>query len=122
MSPGTRAAGLALLCLLAVPAAAGAHALVLESSPRAGEALGEPPARVLLRFNSRIEKRLSIVTITGPAGRPVPLPVAAPDPAPDRLSVTLPPLGPGRYIVRWKVLSADGHVSQGALRFSVEPR
>ena len=117
---GALAAGLVLVAVVAgAPRPARPHALVVESSPRTNEALTASPARIFLRFNSRIEKGLSSVRVTGPAGRPVPLPVAAPDRSPDRLLAPLPTLQPGTYLVRWKVLSADGHVTEGALRFTV---
>ncbi len=38
------------------------------------------------------------------------------------LVYALPDLSPGRYQVRWKVLSADGHLTEGAVRFVVEDR
>jgi methionine-rich copper-binding protein CopC len=77
------------------------------------------PSGIVLRFNSRIEKALSRVTVTGPRDEPLPLPQAAPNAGSDRLVVQLPSLEPGVYLVRWKVLSADGHVTQGAFRFTV---
>ncbi len=125
MTPPRPALAAALLLVAAIPYAprpAPGHALVLESSPRHNEVLTLSPARIFLRFNSRIEKGVSSLTVTGPAGRPIPLPVAAADRSPDRLAVPVPPLPPGRYLVRWKVLSADGHVTEGALRFTLAPR
>ena len=124
MTPLRRALAAGLLLgagALCAPNPAIAHALVFESSPRANEVVTASPSRIFLRFNSRIEKGLSSVTVTGPAGRPIPLPVAAPDRSPDRLVVPVPPLPPGTYLVRWKVLSADGHVTEGAFRFTVAP-
>lgn len=125
MTPLRRAlaAGLLLVApVLCAPNPAIAHALVFESSPRANEVVTASPSRIFLRFNSRIEKGLSGVTVTGPARRPIPLPVAgAPEGSPDRLGVPVPPLPSGTYLVRWKVLSADGHVTEGAFRFTVAP-
>lgn len=125
MTPLRRALAVGLLLVamaLCLPNPAIAHALVFEAAPRSGEVVTTPPSRIFLRFNSRIEKGLSSVTVTGPAGRPIPLPVAgAPEGAPDRLAVPVPPLPPGTYLVRWKVLSADGHVTEGAFRFTVAP-
>lgn len=125
MTPLRRAlaAGLLLVAVaLCAPNPAIAHALVFEAAPRSGEVVTTPPSRIFLRFNSRIEKGLSSVTVTGPAGRPIPLPVAgAPEGSPDRLVVPVPPLPSGTYLVRWKVLSADGHVTEGAFRFTVAP-
>lgn len=123
------AAGLAVLLLSGLLAGsagpARAHAIVLEASPAHDAVLAAPPARVVLRFNSKIEHALSRVTIERgagetAAGRPVALPVAragGEDAA--RLVVPLSPLAPGVYIVRYRVLAADGHVTEGALRFSI---
>ena len=100
--------------------AAWAHAIILESEPAAGAKLAEPPPRVYLRFNSKLEKQLSSVRLMSADGRPVPLPVvAAGDGSPDRIVLTLGKLGPGAYVVRYKVLAVDGHITEGALRFSV---
>ena len=90
----------------------------------AGAKLVEPPARIYLRFNSKLEKRLSRVTLTATAGRPVPLPVAAGDgEKPDRIVLPLGSLRPGAYVIRYKVLAADGHITEGAVRFTVlEPK
>jgi methionine-rich copper-binding protein CopC len=106
------------------PGAAGAHAIILESEPAAGAKLPEPPARIYLRFNSKIEKRLSSVTLTAAEGQPVPLPVAADgSEKPDRIALPLGSLRPGAYVVRYKVLAVDGHITEGALRFTVlEPK
>ena len=101
----------------AAPAAA--HAIVVESVPAADAVLDTAPDRVTLRFNSKIERRLSRVTL-GPVGSlPSPVAIVEGDESPDRIVVSLPPIGPGRYVLRYKVLSADGHVTEGALRFTV---
>jgi len=111
---------LALLGLLAVPLDAAAHAIILESEPARDAKLAESPTRIYLRFNSKIEKRLTRVSISATDGRAVPLPVVADgSQAPDRISLPLAPLRSGAYVVRYKVLAADGHITEGALRFSV---
>jgi methionine-rich copper-binding protein CopC len=108
------------------PPRAAAHAIVLESVPARDAVLDRAPDRVVLRFNSKIEKRLSRVTLTAGRGTPVPLAVvndgANGDGLPDRLVVRLEPLPAGAYVVRYKVLSADGHITEGALRFTVTGR
>ncbi len=115
-------AAVLLLLLLALPARAAAHAIVLEASPSQDAVLTRPPERVMLRFNSKIEKRLSRVTL-GPRDE-IPVPVAlaqdgAGAQAPDRLIIPLQPLAPGRYILRYRVLAVDGHITEGVLRFTV---
>ena len=37
----------------------------------------------------------------------------------DRLVVSLPPLAAGAYMIRYKVLAADGHFTENVLRFKV---
>ncbi len=102
------------------PGAAAAHAIILESEPAPGAKLAEPPARIYLRFNSKLEKRLSHVTLATADGRPVPLAVNADgSEKPDRIVLPLGSLRPGTYVVRYKVLAADGHITEGALRFTV---
>ena len=118
------AAVLAAAALAAAPAPAAAHALLLESTPASGATLTEPPAQLSLRFNSKLEKRLSHVTLSTEKGRPVALPIAVTgSEKPDRLVLPLGPLTPGAYLVRYKVLAVDGHITEGILRFSIlEPK
>ena len=108
------------------PSGVAAHAIVLESVPARDAVLDRAPERVVLRFNSTIEKRLSRVTLTAGRGAPVPLAIANGGPdsdgQPDRLVVPLEPLPAGAYAVRYKVLSADGHITEGLLRFTVTGR
>jgi methionine-rich copper-binding protein CopC len=104
------------------PSPAAAHAVVLESSPAPGEVLARPPAQITLRFNSKLEKRFTRVTLA--TGHQPPAPVTLPagsDPAPDRLVIPIRSLAPGDYVLRYRVLAVDGHITEGALRFTVEP-
>ena len=39
-----------------------------------------------------------------------------------RLSVTLPPLPPGTYSVRYRVLSVDGHVIDSSFSFTIRDK
>jgi methionine-rich copper-binding protein CopC len=100
------------------PTAAQAHAIILESSPRHEES-GAPPRRLVLRFNGRIEKRLCSVQLIGPQRRTIVLLRQEPDTSLDTLAYPLPALEPGAYQARWKVMSADGHVTEGTVRFTV---
>ena len=106
------------------PGTAAAHAIILESEPAGGTTLAEPPAHIYLRFNSKLEKRLSRVTLTAADGRPVPVAVKTDgSEKPDRIVLPLGSLRPGAYVVRYKVLAADGHITEGVLRFTVlEPK
>ena len=113
---------LLIACLtLAAPRAASPHAIVLESSPIHDAVLPRAPEQVTLRFNSRIEKRFTRVTLALADRAPVAVAVPADDaePTPDRLTIPLQPLAPGVYVLRYRVLAVDGHITEGALRFTV---
>jgi copper resistance protein C len=120
--PAVAAALLLMACLtLAAPRVATPHAIVLESSPTHDAVLPQPPSLVTLRFNSRIEKRFTRVTLALADRAPVAVPVPPGDAeaTPDRLTIPLQPLGPGVYVLRYRVLAVDGHITEGALRFTV---
>ena len=105
-----------------IPAAAYAHAIVLESSPRPGAVLARPPAQITLRFNSKIEKRFTRLTLATGNQPPAPVTAARDEPAaPDHLVIPIGSLAPGDYTLRYRVLAVDGHITEGALRFTVEP-
>jgi copper resistance protein C len=121
---GAWAGVVAAAVLASSPGEATAHALVLESVPAQGATLAAPPTHVFLRFNSKLEKRLSHVSLAPEKGKPVALPISVNgQDQPDRIDVPLAPLAPGAYVVRYKVLAVDGHITEGILRFSVlEPK
>ena len=116
-------AALVGLLLAVLPTVARAHALLVESTPKQDEVINEAPTEVVLRFNARIEKGVSRVTLLGPGGDKVRLPPLPPDKdgPPDRLRVDLPALKPGAYKLEFRVLASDGHATPGLLRFTVSP-
>ncbi|HSE06380.1 MAG TPA: copper resistance CopC family protein [Methylomirabilota bacterium] len=114
---GLAIAGIIGACL-AGPPRASAHAIILESSPRHQESLPSP-TRLVLRFNSRLEKGLCSTQLVGPQRRAIALPPQEPDTPPDTLAYPLPSLPPGVYQARWKVMAADGHVTEGVVVFTV---
>lgn len=110
-------AGIIGTCPSAAPDAL-AHAIVVESLPRHEESL-PAPKRLVLRFNSRIEKRLCSVQLMGPGRRTIALLRLEPATPADTLVYPLPVLEPGVYQAHWKVLGADGHVTEGVVLFTV---
>lgn len=120
---GTPVLLLAACLTLAAPRATSPHAIVLESSPIHDAVLASAPQLVTLRFNSRIEKRFTRVTLALADQAPVAVavPAADADAAPDRITIPLGSLGPGVYVLRYRVLAVDGHITEGVLRFTVGP-
>ena len=115
---GLLAGALGLAALPVRPAAA--HAALVRSSPARRATVGRSPARVQLWFSERLEPAYSTVSVWTEDGRRVDADdarVEANDPA--QLSVGLPTLPPGRYTVRFRVLSVDGHIVEATLPFAV---
>ncbi len=105
---------------LATPAAF-AHAKLIRSQPKPFEALAMPPAEVKLWFNERLEDEFNSIEVTDANGLRVENGVAQVNPQ-DRtnLVVRLGNLSSGSYVIRWRILSLDGHPARGRFIFSVE--
>lgn len=112
-------AGLVLAVAAAVaPIPANAHAILVESTPAAKATLPPGETRFTLRYNSRIDRDRSRLTLTRPDRSQEVLPLAA-TATEDVLSTTAT-LAAGAYVLRWQVLAVDGHVTRGDLPFTVK--
>jgi copper transport protein len=107
---------------LALPAAAWAHAALLQTTPVASRVVNVPPKQVSLRYSEAVEPRFAIVSVTNAAGdrETAGSPRRSPADA-DTLVVPLKRLGEGWYLVYWRVISVDGHPVRGAFTFAVGP-
>lgn len=97
-------------------APAAAHTALIDSQPEEGATLTEPPQAVKLTFSEDLQGRGAGFAVTGPQGT---TPVTA---QVDGASARFPwPPGfrAGDYQVEYRVVSADGHVVDGRLRFTV---
>jgi hypothetical protein len=105
-----------------LPVAAAAHAFLQSAEPPVGGAVAAPPASVRLTFTERIEPLFSGIELSTADGRAVPTGRAAVDPGnPTALVLPLPRLSPGRYKVRWHVVSVDTHPTEGDYSFEIRP-
>lgn len=114
----------AVLAVLALgPAAALGHAVLVKSVPAQRAALVEPPPRIELWFNERLEPAYSKASVTDASGTQIDLRDGKVSPEdPRRLSLSLPALTPGQYTVSFRVLSVDGHVVESRLTFTVKDK
>ncbi len=107
-----------LLCVLAFPMAAEAHANLVSSDPRNGEVLAVPPAAVRFVFDDTVRVLPGVRAIQNGGGSVL---TGQPRIVGGRtLVVTLrKDLPRGDYTVRWRVLSDDGHKLAGVIAFGV---
>ena len=107
---------------LALPAAAWAHAALLQTTPVASRVVNTAATHVTLRYSEPVEPRFAIVSVTNAAGDKEAAGPPARSPAnPDTLVVPLKNLAQGWYLVYWRVISVDGHPVRGAFTFAVGP-
>ena len=111
-----------ILATLALATAAHTHAVLVSSVPKDRDVLATPPDKVILRFDSRIEKRVARVTLTRASRK-----IALPKPkngytagAAGELVIPMPKLKPGSYRLEYRVLATDGHITPGLIRFAVK--
>ncbi|MFZ5823856.1 MAG: copper resistance CopC family protein [Bacillota bacterium] len=107
---------LALLLVRALPAAG--HAAPVIMDPPGGAVLGAVPKAVRLQFSQPVELQFSQVEVSS-GGQTIGDRSALRLDGARRLIYPLPPLAPGRYDVKWRVLSTDGHVTEGSYWFRV---
>jgi methionine-rich copper-binding protein CopC len=108
--------------VLLSPAVAGAHSLhVRESTPAAETIITGRHAEYVIRFDGLVDHRASQMEIMQ-SGRVVQTLVPLGDSAPDVLFASGEAPRPGKYVLRWRAISADdGVASNGAIPFSVAP-
>ena len=106
----------ALLGLVLLPKLALAHAILISSTPAPGGTIASGHQALAFTYNSRIDHRRSRLTLTGPDGKPVILPIAA-DSASNALDAAAE-LAPGSYTLRWQALALDGHITRGDVPFT----
>ncbi|MGH7355161.1 MAG: copper resistance CopC family protein [Candidatus Rokuibacteriota bacterium] len=117
-----RALLLVAAVLPALAARASAHGFLERSDPRANSIVKRPPDRVRLWFTGAIEPAYRRVEVLTELGQRVDVGESIVDPETRKsLTVAVPPLPPGRYQVKWRVLSVDTHVTEGSFSFRIAP-
>jgi len=120
-----RAGGLvggALLAMLVAGSPALAHSFLVEATPSSKDHVAAAPKTIKLRFGGGVEPKYSKLTVEGADGKVLGEgSIGTPD-KPRELSMDAPDLAPGKYVVRYRVLSIDGHVVEGNYEFTVDPK
>jgi methionine-rich copper-binding protein CopC len=99
-----------------------AHAIVVRRSPPEGGTAAKDIGKVDVWYDAGIRDSLAALAVVSEGGERVDKRDAAIDSGDAaHVSVSVNPLTPGKYTVRYRALSADGHLVSGAWDFEVAP-
>jgi len=96
-----------------------AHAELQSSSPSAGSVLDSSPSQIVLTFSENVDTVDDSIRLVTGDGTDIPLDGAGHSLGSDTLTVSVPTLADGTYVVAWKAISSDSHPVSGAFSFSV---
>lgn len=117
------ALGAAAVWLLVAASPASAHGELVTSEPPPNASLTEPPAELRLSFTEPVDPANTTIELLDPQQIAVEG-LGSVETSEGGLVVTvaLPELEPGVYVVRYQVLSTvDGHVTGGSYAFQIDP-
>ena len=100
-----------------------AHAILVKAAPEKESTITDVPEEVLLIFNDSVGQEFLALAVIDPSGQRVDNHDAKLDFTDhSHLRASVSKLAPGRYTVRYRVLSADGHVVSGKYFFDVKAK
>lgn len=100
-----------------------AHAMLTKAEPARRAALAKAPVQVRLWFNEAVEKDYAALTLLDANKQPLTdaIPQISAD-DPKSIVLPLPELPPGKYTVKFRILSVDGHVVDSSYEFTVKSK
>ncbi len=111
-----------LLAALIAGTPALAHSFLVEATPSSKDHVATSPKTIKLRFGGGVEPKYSKLTVENAEGKVLGEGSIGTPEKPRELSMESPELAPGKYVVRYRVLSTDGHVVEGNYEFTVDPK
>ena len=114
---------IAIAIAMGAPTIAVAHAFLDNATPKVGSVVTAPPKAIRIQFTQPVEPAFSHIHLFAADGKAVDMGPAATDPS-DQTQLSAPIIGalpPGQYEVRWDVLSADTHRTNGHFPFIFRP-
>ena len=100
-----------------------AHAMLVKAEPARRAQLTQAPTQVRLFFNEEVEKDYAALSVLDSSKAPVTETkphIDANDPK--AIVLPLPELNPGKYTVKFRVLSVDGHVVDSSYDFAIKSK
>ena len=98
---------------------AAAHSRSETTAPANGEVLAAAPAVIAISFDKPM--RVTLIELTDDDGESFALERTDAMAPVTRFEAAPPPLPAGRYTVKWRGLSEDGHPMKGSFSFEVGP-
>ena len=95
-----------------------AHASLLQAVPEPGAVVAGDDVSIELRFDSRIDPRFSNLELLKAGSDAAALSLQAAE-SQNTLKARATGLEDGPYLLRWRVLSVDGHANQGDIKFRI---
>ncbi len=99
-----------------------AHSFLVDATPSSKEHVATPPKTIKLKFGGGIEPPYSKISIETPDGKVLGEGNNGVPGKPRELTANAPDLAPGKYVVRYRVLSSDGHIVEGNYEFTVDAK
>ena len=93
------------------------HAHLTKSAPADGAHLATAPTVLELHFSEAAQLTAVWIQKAGEAKHKLAAPADKPGMP---ISIVLPTLGRGEYVVSWRALGSDGHVAPGELHFVID--
>ncbi|RUL64413.1 copper resistance protein CopC [Dyella dinghuensis] len=101
-----------------VSVGASAHAILVDSSPKANGTVAAGHVDIVFKYNSKIDQHRSRMTLVKSDQSETTLTIAANGKQPNELDSGVD-LTPGTYTIRWQALALDGHITRGDVPFTV---
>ena len=105
--------------VLSLAGGAAAHSRPETTAPANGEVVAAAPAVIAVSFDKPM--RVTFIELTNAGGDTFALERTDEMAPVTRFEATPPPLPAGRYTVKWRGLSEDGHAMSGRFSFEVRP-
>lgn len=108
-----------LSLLLAATPSVFAHAHPKTMAP-VPDSTGPAPTKISITFSEAVEPKFSSIKLTDIEGKSVDSEISKPAPGdPTTITLAVPSLPAGTYVVHWVNVSIDGHRLEGSYKFTV---
>ena len=117
------AAATATTFLFFAAAPALAHSFLVDANPSSKDHVDAMPKVLKLKFGAGVEPAYSTLSIETPDGKVLAKGAVGKPETPREPTLDAPAdMAPGRYLIRYRVLSQDGHIVEGNYEFFLDAK